>query len=136
MKLDITLIGYITTFENVTKTNVKGCFFNKNNQLIFIVKEWQGKKAVGKKGINIRKLERILHKKIKIIEFSNNPEEFVKNIIFPLKSPEIKLINNEIIIKTDSIQLKAILLGREKANLKETQDILNKYFPSIKIIID
>lgn len=135
MKIDITLIGYITTFENITKTNVKDCFFNKNKNLVFIVKEEQGKRAVGKNGVNIRRLERLLHKKIKVIEFNNNPEEFVKNIIFPLKSPEIKLNEKELVIKTDSTQLKALLLGREKSNLNELQSIVKKYFPDIKIII-
>ncbi len=135
MKIDITLIGYITTFENITQTNVKDCFFNKNKQLVFIVKEEQGKKAVGKNGMNIRKLERLINKRIKIIEFSEKPEEFAKNIIFPLKSPEIKLQDDILTIKTDSTQLKALLLGREKLNLKEIQDIVEKYFP-VKVVID
>ncbi len=136
MKLDITTIGYITTFEGVTKTNVKGCFFNKNKQLVFIVKEGQGKKAVGKKGMHIRRLEGLINKKIKIIEFNSNAEEFAKNIIFPLKSPEVKLEDDVLKIKTDSVHLKALLLGREKANLKELQEIVGRYFSSIKIIID
>ena len=136
MKIDITTIGYINTFENLTQTNVKDCFYNKNKQLVFIVKEGQGKKAVGKNGMNIRKLERLLNKKLKIIEFNEKAEEFVKNIIYPLKSPEIKLENETLIIKTDSTQLKALLLGREKANLKELQEIVGKYFNNIKVVID
>lgn len=136
MKIDITLIGYINTFENLTRTNVKDCFYNKNNQLVFIVKEEQGRKAVGKNGMHIRKLERLLHKKIKIIEFNENICEFVKNVIYPLKSPEIKLENDTLIVKTDSTQLKALLLGREKANLKELQEIVGKYFSNIKVVID
>ena len=135
MKLDITTIGYITTFEGVIKINVKECFFNKNKQLVFIVKEGQGKKAVGKNGMNIRKMERLLNKKIKIIEFSEKPEEFVKNIISPLKRPEIKLQDDVLTIKTDSTQLKALLLGREKLNLKEIQNIVEKHFP-VKVVID
>ncbi len=136
MKIDITLIGYINTFENITQTNVKDCFYNKNQQLVFIVKEGQGKKAVGKNGMNIRKLERLLHKKLKIIEYSENPSEFMKNIIYPLKSPEIKLEGEILSIKTDSTQLKALLIGREKTNLNEIQGILGKYFNNIKVIIN
>ena len=132
MKIDLTLIGYITTFENITGTQVKDCFINKNNQVVFIVKNGQGSKAVGKKAINLKKIEKLLNKKIKVIEFNEKPEEFVKNVIFPLKSPEIKLNENEIKIKTDSTHLKALLLGRDRANLKELQGIVNKYF---KVII-
>lgn len=136
MKIDITLIGYITTFENITGTNVKDCFINKNNQVVFVVKPGQGSKAVGKNAFNLKRIEKLLHKKIKIIEFNEKPEEFVKHAIYPLKSPEIKLTeNNEVIIKTDSTHLKALLLGRDKANLKELQEIVKKYF-NVTIIIN
>ena len=135
MKIDLVLIGYITTFENITGSQVKDCFINKNNQVVFIVKQGQGKKAVGKKAVNIRRVEKLLNKKIKVIEFNENPEEFVKNMIYPLKSPEVKLENEDLKIKTDSTQLKALLLGRDKQNLKELQVVLNKYF-NVKIIIN
>ncbi len=135
MKIDITLIGYITMFENITRTQVKDCFINKNNQVVFVVKPGQGSKAVGKNAFNLKRIENLLHKKIKVIEFNEKPEEFVKNIIYPLKSPEIKLENETIIIKTDSTHLKALLLGRDKANLKELQETMNKYF-KVSVIIN
>ena len=136
MKIDITLIGYITTFENITGTNVKDCFINKNSQVVFVVKTGQGSRAVGRNASNLKKIEKLLHKKIKIIEFNENPGEFVKNAIYPLKSPEIKLNENkEVTIKTDSTHLKALLLGRDKANLKELQEIVKKYF-DVTIIIN
>ena len=136
MKIDLTLIGYITTFENITRTQVKDCFINKNNQLVFLVKQGQASRAIGKKAIILKKIESLLHKRIKVIEFNDNPEEFVKNLIYPLKSPEIKLNNKELIIKTDSTQLKALLLGRDKANLKELQEIFSKSYNDIKVIIN
>lgn len=135
MKIDATLIGYITTLENITNTQVKDCFINKNNQVVFIVKNGQGSKAVGRQAVNLRRIESLLHKKIKIIEFNEDPVEFVKNVIYPLKSPEIKLNENEITIKTDSTHLKALLLGRDKANLKELHNIVNKYF-NLNIVIN
>ena len=135
MKVDLTLIGYITTFENITKTNVKDCFINKNCQVVFVVKEGQGSRAVGKKAVILRKLERLFNKRIRIVEFNPNPEEFAKNFIYPLKSPEIKLIENELIIKTNSVQLKGLLLGRNKANFQELQKVIKKYF-NIEVKID
>src|SRR3989344_4565462 len=136
MKIDLKFIGYINTSENITGAQVKDCFVNKNNQLVFIVKQGQGSMAVGKKAIKIRKLENLLHRKIKLIEFNENPVEFVKNMICPLKSPEIVLNENELIIKTDTMHLKALLLGRDKANLNELQIIVTKYFNNIKIKIE
>ncbi|MBI2671668.1 NusA-like transcription termination signal-binding factor [Candidatus Woesearchaeota archaeon] len=128
MKLDQRLLGYITTFETVTKTEIKDCFVNKNDQVVFVVKQGQGGKAIGKGAVNVKRIERMLQRKIKIIEFNENVVEFVKNAIYPLKSPEIILNEDKVIIKTDTTYLKALLLGRDKLNFKELQNLVNKYF--------
>jgi|SRR3989344_2655899 len=128
IKFDQKLLGYISTFETITKTQVKDCFVNKNDQVVFIVKQGQGSRAVGKKAINVKKVERLLQRKIKIIEFNENVAEFIKNAIYPLKSPEIIVEDDKVIIKTDTTYLKALLLGRDRANLKELHNLVNKYF--------
>jgi N utilization substance protein A len=135
MKLDQRLLGYITTFETVTKTEVKDCFVNKNDQVVFVVKQEQGGKAIGKGAVNVKKIERMLQRKIKIIEFNENVVEFVKNAIYPLKSPEITSYEDKVIIKTDTTYLKALLLGRDKLNLKELQSLVSKYF-NVKVEIN
>ncbi len=128
MKFTIETLGYIKYFENITKTHVKDCFIDKNNNLVFIINQNQLIKALGKNISNIKKLSHKLKKRIKIIEFNPNPEIFLKNCIYPLKPFSIKKENNNIIIKADSTQQKALLLGKNKQNLKALQNLVNKFF--------
>jgi len=63
IKYDLQLIGYINIFENITKTNVKDCFMNNKDQLVFVVNENQAGKAIGKNGLNAKRLEKYSVKK-------------------------------------------------------------------------
>jgi N utilization substance protein A len=133
-KYNIELIGYINTLENLSKVHVKDCFINRNGQLIFIVEQGEGGKAIGKNGDNIKRLGKILNKSIKIIEYNIDPIRFLNNIIYPIKSENIYIQDNEICIEIKSTQDKALLIGRDQKNLKEVQEIIIKYFP-YKVVI-
>ena len=73
-------------------------------------------------------------KKIKIIEFNENIEQFCKNFLRPLKDFEIENVDNELLVKAKDIKTRSILIGRDRKNLKRFQEILNLYFnTTIKI---
>tara|TARA_Y100000310_G_scaffold305179_1_gene345048 strand:+ start:828 stop:1250 length:423 start_codon:yes stop_codon:yes gene_type:complete len=124
--LDQKTIGLITTFEKITRTSVIE-LLERNKQLIFIVKEKQAGKAVGKAGSNIKRLILLLKKKIKVVEFSENPEKFLKNLISPIIPESITKQNTILTIKTSNPQDKGKLMGRERQNLKFISEILLKY---------
>lgn len=127
MKLDIETIGYANTFENLTRVGVKDCFLDKNNNLVFIVDFGKAGMAIGKDGSNIKRLSNMLKKRIRVIEFNSDPVKFAANAIHPLKG-EIRQEDKIIIIKADSMQDKAKLIGRNKQNLNALQELVNKYF--------
>ncbi len=125
MKLTQDSIQYINLFERLTRANVKACFINA--QLIFIVEQGYMSKAIGKNGINVKKFENLVNKKIKIVEYSKDPVIFVKNLIFPLKIKEAVLNNDLIEIQADT-NTKALLIGRNSQNLAHLNDIIKNYF--------
>lgn len=127
MKLDIETIGYANTFENLTRVGVKDCFLDKNNNLVFIVDFGKAGMAIGKDGSNIKRLSNMLKKRIRVIEFNSDPVKFTANAIQPLKG-EIRQEDKIIIIKADSVQDKAKLIGRNRQNLNALQELVNKYF--------
>ncbi|MCX6711659.1 MAG: NusA-like transcription termination signal-binding factor [Candidatus Woesearchaeota archaeon] len=133
-KYNLEIIGYINTLENISKVHVKDCFTNRIGQLIFIIEQGEGGKAIGKNGSNIKRLGAILNKSIKIIEYNIDPVRFLNNIIYPIKSENIYIQDNEIRIDIKSTQDKTLLIGREQANLKEIQEIITKYFP-YKVVV-
>lgn len=128
MKYDAQLIGFITTFENITRASVKDAFLDKNSQLVFVVKRGDAGKAIGRNGSNIRRITTLFKKKVKIIEFNENIKEFIKNAIDPIKVDSIEENDKLILIKSKSTQTKASLIGRNKENLNELNSLINRYF--------
>ncbi len=126
MKLDQQTLGYISVFENHTGAGVKDCFF-KGKVIVFIVKEGEIGKAVGKKGSNIKPLINKFKKPIRVIEYSSDAVKFVKNLIYPTKA-EIEQRDDKIVIITENNKTKGFLFGRDKSKLKEMQEIINRFF--------
>ena len=116
----------ITLFESMTGAKVKDCIADE--KLIFVIEENEMGKAIGKNGVNIKRIENKLKKKIKLVEFSNNVIQFVKNIIYPVEVFDIKQESNIIIIHGKDIQSKAMLIGRERQNINNVGDIVRRYF--------
>src|SRR3989338_4190954 len=104
------LIGFISVFENVTKTKVKDCIAHEDS-LIFIVEQNEIGRAIGKNGQNAKMLERLLKKKIRIVEFNPDVGQFVKNIAYPLKVDDVGKENELIIIKCMDRSTKGMLIG-------------------------
>ena len=69
MKLvyDERLMKYIILFENLTKAKVKDAYLGENESIWFIIEKGGMFKAVGKNGSNIKKIENMLKKKIKVL---------------------------------------------------------------------
>ena len=120
------IIGYINVFESVTKAKIKDCY--QNRQLVFIVNEGEMGKAIGKKGSNGRRVNNLLKKTIRVVEFSNKPEIFIKNLIMPIKGKVYKEGERDVIIELGSNSDRASVLGKNKNNLKELKEVVSKYF--------
>jgi len=123
---DMDTIRFLNLFENITNVPVKDCYVNGEN-IYFIVEEGKIGLAIGKGGISIKNVEKIIGKKVKVFEYSSNPVEFVKNLI--PQSKEVSLINNgetvEIQIKVDRSD-KGYVIGREGEKIKIYKEILKR----------
>ena len=127
IKYDADVINFINFFEKLTKASVKDVIL-KDDRLTFIVNEGQLRKAIGKNGVNIRKLEHMFKRRIRVVEFSSDVCEFVKNLLMPLEISNIYKENEMVKIKADGLRLKSILIGRDRRNLNHLKDIVKKYF--------
>jgi len=134
-KLDQRLIGFITLFENLTRAKVKDAFIDKKERVVFIVNEGDAGKAIGKNGSNIKRISKMIIKTIKIIEYSSDVVEFIKSIIDPIKADSYDMNNNIITINSKDLHIKAMLIGRDRRNLIELNELVKKYFNNIEIKI-
>jgi transcription termination/antitermination protein NusA len=133
IQLDQRMIGFITMFEKISKARVKDCF-EEDDTLIFVIKEGDVFKAVGKGGATLRKVSDKLRKKIKVIEFSSDIKKFIHNLLYPGK-PEIEIAETKIVIKAKDAREKGQIYGRDRSNLKKVQGIVSKYF-KVEIVVE
>ena len=123
----------MTLFESMTGAKLKDCILNE--RLLFIVEENEIGKAIGKKGSNIKRLENMLNKRIKVVEFSPDVLQFIKNLLYPLQTSGIENNDDVIAIQADT-KTKSLIIGRNQQNLKNLISIVKRFFDieSIKVV--
>ncbi len=129
IKFDMELIQIMSLFQAITRTDVKDCF-DQGEKLVFIVPAAQIGKAIGKASVNVKKLELKLKKKIRIIAYSEIPEQFIKNIVYPLRLTEIDTDPETKIMTLTAFDSKTrgYLIGRAASNLRNYEMIIKRHF--------
>ncbi len=133
LKYDMQTLQWMKLFEDVTKAKIKDCFVH-NEKLHFIVFPGNLFKALGENKKNVTKLEDLLKKKVKIIEYSENMLKFIVNIMAPLKVVDIKNEEGIVTITGPDQKTKGLMIGARAQNLRMFEGIVQKYFPELKEI--
>src|SRR3989338_1210366 len=133
IQYDMQSIGLINLFEKSTGAKVKD-FFIEDETLVFVVHHKELRKALEKGGEKIKRFSFSAKKRVRVIEFNENIEKFVMNLLYPLR-PETELKEGILFIKGKDAKEKGQIYGREKTNLKRIQGIIHKYFKvEVKVI--
>lgn len=124
---DERLMKYMTLFENLTGVKVKDVFF-KNEVVNFVIYKRDLKMAIGPNGVKIKKLQELLKKRIKIIIYSEQLEEFVGNLVYGYEVDKIENKEGIVKIHCKSPKTKGLLIGRERRNLLGLKEVISRYF--------
>jgi len=135
IKYDENLLGAMSFFEKITRSNLKDCIVN-NESIIYVVMTGFIGKAVGKNGCNVQKLQNALNRKIKIVEFNPNVLQFIKNYAYPLKITDITQDGDIVTVTGNDTKTKGLLIGRNAQNLRFLESVVKRYFDikEIKVI--
>ena len=128
IKYDINLMKFISFFENLTRSKVKDCI-DSGSSLIFVVQKGEIGKAIGKNASNIKKIENLLKRKVRVIEFDEDVAKFVRNVLAPIKVDEVELVDSKVVIRDPNMKTKGMIIGRDASNLKKHKEIVSRYFP-------
>ena len=132
MKYNLDSINLRVLFENTSGIQLKDCIV-KEDKVIYITKGGDIGKAVGKNGINVKKVANLVKKNLKVVEFSEDLTQFIKNYIYPIVPESVSLEDKTVKIKINGMKEKGIVIGRESKNLKELKDVVSKYFKVLDI---
>ncbi|MCK4424391.1 NusA-like transcription termination signal-binding factor [Candidatus Bathyarchaeota archaeon] len=128
-----TEMRYIALFESITGANVKDCIIHEEQgRIIFLVKEGEIGMAIGKGGKNIHVLERMTGKKHEIIEYSENPTQFIKNALKPANVKEVRITEKPdgktIAVVTVNPRDKGLAIGKNGRNAERLRFLAKRYF--------
>ena len=129
VRLDNQTLLHINLFEKVTRTRVKDCV-EAEDKIIFMVDNGFISKAVGKNGENVSKLRKAIGKTIQIIEYSQDPLQFVKSVFHPYEVENVEIeTRGNVIHATVKVNpaLKAKAIGKAGRNLRVCRDIINRH---------
>ena len=133
LKLDPRDMDMFSIMEKITRARVKDCFADEET-VYFVVARGEMGKALGKGGVNVKKVQERIKKKIKVIEFNDHLPTFVKNIIHPVKVEEILTDEKSIKIKSPNKKTKSLLIGRGGKNLKLLNRAIQRFYDKEVII--
>jgi transcription termination/antitermination protein NusA len=126
-------IKFISLFQSITRVVPKD-MIPEEDKLTFVVQDVMLSKAIGKQGANVKKLEKSLKRKIKIVGFNPNLLRFVKNLLYPMKIQDLEESEGVITIIAPDSQTRGHIIGRNAQQLRQTEAIVQRYFKYIKEI--
>jgi len=124
------LLQVMQIFDKVVHVPLKDCF-EEQDVSYFVVPEGFMGKAIGKGGINVKKLSSKLNRKVKIVEFSSDIGRFIRNVVYPSKLDEVVLDNGVAILRSSSREMRGIIIGRNAKNLNTLKNVVRRYFTEI-----
>jgi N utilization substance protein A len=133
IKFTSTEMRYIALFESITGAGVKDCIVDEEQgRVIFVVNEGHVGVAIGRGGRNIRTLERMTGKKHEIIEYSEDPVQFVKNALKPAFVKEVRLSERPdgktMAFVTVNPRDKGVAIGKNGRNAERLRFLAKRYF--------
>ena len=130
---DMSTLGFMKTFENITRSRLKDCIVEKE-RLIFIVQAGELRKALGKNAEHVKKISLKFKKKIKVVEFNENMLTFIKNFIHPLKVDQMHEEEGIVVLESQDMHVKGLIIGRAAQNLRKLEEYVRRYFGNLKEI--
>jgi N utilization substance protein A len=133
IKLTSREMRYISLFESITGASVKDCIVNEEqNRVIFVVSQGQIGMAIGRGGKNIHVLERMTSKKHEIIEYSEEPVQFIKNALKPAMVKEVRITERPngktIAVVAVNPRDKGVAIGKNGRNAERVRFLAKRYF--------
>ena len=140
IKLTNDQIKLMSLFQNVTGATARDCIEDeKLDRVIFVVNPGKMGLAIGKGGITIRNLQNVVKRNVELVEYSEDPTEFLKNMLNPKLVSEVKINKRldgsmQAIVMVDP-KKKGIVVGREGRNAEKARLLAKRYFQISSVLI-
>ena len=141
IKLTTDQMRMMSLFQNVTGATARDCVEDeKQNRVIFVVNNGKMGLAIGKGGSHIKSLQNIVKKNVELVEYDEDPANFLKNLLNNKLVSEVKINNRpdgtkQAIVMVDP-KKKGIVVGREGRNAEKARLLAKRYFDIGSVLIN
>jgi N utilization substance protein A len=122
---------YIEELRILTKATALDCIIDERfERIIYVIQKGDMGLAIGKKGENIRRMQNVLGKRIEMVEYSDEQDEFIANIFRPVEITKVEKdpVTKQLLV---SIQKKSDLgtaIGKKGANIEKARLLMRKFW--------
>ncbi len=138
MKIDSQVLATMQLFGRVTRAELKGFFQDElTKQMVFVVQPGHMRKAIGKGGANVKKLENLFKTKVRLVEFSSDRDEFLVRLLAPLKVKNVEERDDgTILVEAADHKTRGYIIGRAASALRNLETNLRRFFEvkEIKVV--
>ncbi len=122
---------YIEELRILTRSTAVDCVMDeKFDRILYVIKPGDMGLAIGKRGEHIRKLQKVLGKKVEMVEYSEDLRTFVANIFRPAEVADLRIdeqtgtVDVFLVKKSDL----GIAIGRGGSGVEKARILLKRFF--------
>lgn len=140
IKLTSDELRLMSLFQSITSATARDCIVDgKMDRVIFVVNKGQMGLAIGKGGATIKQLQNVVAKKVELVEFSEDPVEFIRNMLNSEMVADVKLSDRpdgtkQAVVTVDA-RKKGAVVGREGRNAEKARLLAKRYFQITNVLI-
>jgi len=137
IKLSTEGLRYIALFEELTKATVKDCIIDEG-RIIYVIKAGDMGAAIGKNGDHINRVKKTVDKHIDLVEYSDEPAEFIKNAFGPVTVRSVNIVdrNNKRLAYVEvSNKDKGLAIGRDGKNIEKVKLVAKRHHDIDDVIL-
>jgi len=133
IKLTSEELGLMSLFQSISGAGVRDCVIDeKNGRVIYVVNQGEMGRAIGKNGIVVKTLQRLVGKPVEVVEYSDDPKTFIKNALDPKYVLDVrlteKLDGSKIAVVVVDAKKKSAVVGRNGKNAEKARLLAKRYF--------
>lgn len=140
VRLSMEDMALIATFERITGTSALDVVRDDEaERIIFVVREKQLGKAIGRGGSNVRTASDTFGRIVDVVEIADTAEEFVKRALAPARVERVKIIEHRdgsmvasVTVKTED---RGIAIGKDGRNVARARILARRHFDLDNVVI-
>lgn len=120
---------YIEELRILTRATALDCIIDERfDRIVYLIREGDMGLAIGRKGSNIRKMQRVLGKRIEMVEYSPQIEQFTKNVFKPASVVGVAKGDDRKLSVYISQNDLGIAIGKGGCTIEKARLLLARYF--------